>query len=631
MKKISIILILIGACFCEADSGPVAYWSFDQLEGDVIRDNIGAAHGRLRTDMLMATSTPVEHAGWGKSLRLNNHKLEHALYPQRGYVELVSGDVLDFGYENFLVAGWFRSGQIEGGHEFLLSRWDKTGGLAIYLGRHDRSYRGKLIFEVKGLPKSKSVRSDVRLDDDKWHFFAATVRCGEMFIYVDGLKQAGTDKYEDGTTTCVEAYVKGYIGQDYNGEIDELAVWGRAVSEKEIVGIYKDGLREFVSTEPLGIGPEYPQIKIRERMVFDGLKGWEHEGVMYRLACGAMITQAANGDLLSWWITGTENEPSSDNCAVLTRSKDMGKTWSEPEMFVPAQDNMMVVVSNVYPVDEKRLAAFWALLPWDKSYTEWHYRRMYSADNGNTWGTAEKFTIRDNKASLFEGPPLRLTNGKYLFAGTFFDKRPLPLVAPRSELVKARSEAEALAMPKGEGVSGGVYAEYVNGCMAFIADEKDGGGWREAGGVANRPLGLIEPTCLQLKDGRLVMLMRAQYDGYLWRSESRDNGRSWSEAVRTDIANPSTMAHLVRLPDGRIVLIHNHTSKSRRDPLSLWVSDDEMESWYIKADILHGGMMAYPHGLVLADGRLVFVYDHNRRQVRFVEVECISLNQPVRF
>ena len=58
---------------------------------------------------------------------------------------------------------------------------------------------------------------------------------------------------------------------------------------------------------------------------------------------------------------------------------------------------------------------------------------------------------------------------------------------------------------------------------------------------------------------------------------------------------------------------------SRRDPLSIWISDDELATWSIQADILHGGWLAYPCGMIL-DGKLVFSYDRNRRQARFVEV-----------
>ncbi len=40
------------------------------------------------------------------------------------------------------------------------------------------------------------------------------------------------------------------------------------------------------------------RVTIHETVAFDGLKGWTHDGVTYRLACGADIAQMPNGDLL---------------------------------------------------------------------------------------------------------------------------------------------------------------------------------------------------------------------------------------------------------------------------------------------------------------------------------------------
>jgi hypothetical protein len=56
-----------------------------------------------------------------------------------------------------------------------------------------------------------------------------------------------------------------------------------------------------------------------------------------------------------------------------------------------------------------------------------------------------------------------------------------------------------------------------------------------------------------------------------------------------------------------------------RAPLSIWISDDEMASWRIKGDVITGGQLAYPCPLIV-DGDLVFAYDRNRREARFVEV-----------
>ena len=170
------------------------------------------------------------------------------------------------------------------------------------------------------------------------------------------------------------------------------------------------------------------------------------------------------------------------------------------------------------------------------------------------------------------------------------------------------------------------FATHIHGCAAFKTN-KDLTEFEMLGMVENRPLGLLEPTMIELRDGRLVMLMRAEWGGFLWQSESYDRGRTWKPAWQTDIPNPSSMANLLRLPNGYIVLIHNNCGgvvgekPARRSPLSVWVSRDEMTTWFVKEDILFGGDLTYPNGYLLQDGKLVFVYDYNRREVRYVEVD----------
>jgi predicted neuraminidase len=397
-----------------------------------------------------------------------------------------------------------------------------------------------------------------------------------------------------------------------------------------IIGIliaFSAGLSGEVNSPPGAVAPQKCQpenspFKITESVAFDGYKGFLYKDTTYRLACAAIITQAPNNDLLVWCITGSDNEPATDNSVLLVRSSDGGKTWQEPQMLIPATSEYMAVASNIYSLSDGRMVALWAYLPPEKKYTEWHYFRMYSDDSGKTWSKPQAFPVRNSTVALFEGRPLKLANGEYFFAGSFFDKREKPLVAPISELLKAKTEQQAVAMPAGEGKTAGKFATHLHGCMSFTTKNEDATDLIAGGEVKNRPLGLLEPTCVQLKNGSIAMLMRGQFGGFLWRADSKDNGKTWTDAYQTDIPNPSAMAHLLRLPDGRILLINDNNNKNRDgEPLAFWLSDDELKSWYIKSDVLCGGKLAYPHAIVLKDGRVVFVYDFNRRQIRFVEVQ----------
>ena len=61
---------------------------------------------------------------------------------------------------------------------------------------------------------------------------------------------------------------------------------------------------------------------------------------------------------------------------------------------------------------------------------------------------------------------------------------------------------------------------------------------------------LREPSIAQLPDGRLVMIARPE-GAIMW---SSDGGRSWTEPLKTSILGYP--AHMIRLPDDRILLVY---------------------------------------------------------------------------
>ncbi|HEY8390329.1 MAG TPA: sialidase family protein [Clostridia bacterium] len=59
-----------------------------------------------------------------------------------------------------------------------------------------------------------------------------------------------------------------------------------------------------------------------------------------------------------------------------------------------------------------------------------------------------------------------------------------------------------------------------------------------------------EPTIIELSDNSLVMLLRMDGAGCLYRSNSYDGGKSWSEPEKTDIPNPGNKVKLLKFDDG---------------------------------------------------------------------------------
>jgi len=60
----------------------------------------------------------------------------------------------------------------------------------------------------------------------------------------------------------------------------------------------------------------------------------------------------------------------------------------------------------------------------------------------------------------------------------------------------------------------------------------------------------------ELSNGTIVMLMRKDGTVWLYRCDSKDGGKSWSNYYQTNIPNPSNKPRLFNLDNGRIALIN---------------------------------------------------------------------------
>ncbi|NLX95437.1 MAG: exo-alpha-sialidase [Rhodopirellula sp.] len=135
-----------------------------------------------------------------------------------------------------------------------------------------------------------------------------------------------------------------------------------------------------------------------------------------------------------------------------------------------------------------------------------------------------------------------------------------------------------------------------NLCTVFYSD--DGGDtWTKSESDLSSPCyanfvgnnyGADEPCILEMKGGRLWMLMRTQ-TGFLYESFSADQGKTWSEAQPSRFVSSSSPPMLWRMPDGRIIILWNNCESPpahegagvyvNRDALHAAVSDDEGRTW----------------------------------------------------
>ena len=159
--------------------------------------------------------------------------------------------------------------------------------------------------------------------------------------------------------------------------------------------------------------------------------------------------------------------------------------------------------------------------------------------------------------------------------------------------------------------------------------------------------GAIEATLTQLKDDRLWMLLRTNYD-YFWQAYSSDNGMTWDGFGPTGIDASSSPGLVKRLASGRLCLIWNRlyregeTSITRRsgqvsasaaswqrEELSVALSDDDGKTWSRAVVIARqlGARLSYPYLLERHPGELWITTMQGGLKIDVKEADLLS-NEP---
>jgi hypothetical protein len=133
-----------------------------------------------------------------------------------------------------------------------------------------------------------------------------------------------------------------------------------------------------------------------------------------------------------------------------------------------------------------------------------------------------------------------------------------------------------------------------------------------------------EPNWWTLPDNNLTALFRDnKKSGFLYRSFSADNGRTWSIPVRTNFPDARSKFSSTRLKDGRYVLVSN-ANPAKRDPLVISISDDGIV--FNKMYYLVGGRhVDYPH-VIEHEGHLLVAFAGGKQTVEVIKIRLSDLD-----
>ena len=326
------------------------------------------------------------------------------------------------------------------------------------------------------------------------------------------------------------------------------------------------------------------------------------------LCCEAIVRRMPNGELLLVCQCGDITEPAPNNRVYFWHSNDDGNNWSKKTSIVP-EDGRAVYMTEVSVIGNE-IRCY--LTYHNGGFIDYENVVVSSTDNGHTW------TSIGNIPSI---------EGFTFIRGLYTLEDGTELLPYQNYEVSREEEKMLLSSDKPKKIWDSKVEYVKNGVLI----SKDNGKTYTKSNSCDFPLHInnvprwvwSEPTIVELSDGTISMLLRVDGEGYLYRSDSKDEGMNWSTPYKTDIPNPNNKPKLLKYKD-KIALINtpNPTiSFSSRNPLEIWISDDDMKTWQYKKTLIDfPGWISYPDGFI-EKNTLYLSFEFNRHDIYFIKVD----------
>ena len=304
-------------------------------------------------------------------------------------------------------------------------------------------------------------------------------------------------------------------------------------------------------------------------------------------AHGSSLAALPEGGLYATWFGGSR-EGARDVAIYGAKKPPGGPSWSAPFLVhdTPGQSDGNSALW--FDPRRERLWLYFVTLVGEN----WHeaiVKRKVSTDEGKSW--YDPMVMCKQSGWMVGEALLELSNGNLL----------LPL----------HDEG---------GLTGSAWSS-----MVYLSSDRGETWERFPKHQLRSPRGSIQPNVVELDtSGYLLMFMRTQ-DAYIYKSESRDFGRTWSAAEKTDLPSNNARFALIKLRSGALALAYNPVAEDwgARTPLRLALSHDRGRTWPVYKDIEVGpGEYSYPWLLEAPDGLLYVSYTYRRTRIR-----CAALTE----
>lgn len=296
---------------------------------------------------------------------------------------------------------------------------------------------------------------------------------------------------------------------------------------------------------------------------------------------------------------GAGDDAPSDLVTLVSR--DGGRTWGDQKVFLqPGPDETAAYCPGFLRLKSGEIL--------------FRYEMYHHFVKGEPWSITSYAAFSDDECESFSDPAIIFSRSSHM-AGSMNDLRQLStgrIVIPTvyMEGTALQEDGEGHLAPTNTSVSGTYYSD------------DDGRSWKECDNWVYLPMrGSMEPKIEELKDGRLMMIMRTQL-GSVFKSYSEDGGASWSDAQTTGLRSPESCPLLMRVPQtGDLLLIWNDSPYNPkfdhygiRNPLSTTISKDDGLTWLPSKPLETDPEWEFtnPAAMITKDNRLLVAYEASK-------------------
>ena len=349
----------------------------------------------------------------------------------------------------------------------------------------------------------------------------------------------------------------------------------------------------------------YPRLTVERHKVYEPFSGFmfsHHPFLVY-----------FNYEYIAMWSSGIRDEDEPGQRVVISRSRDFVH-WSAPELLaepsVAHNKKPAILTAAGFYIHDNLLTAYFGSYDSDRTHSRLIAR---TSSDGITWSPALDLHL----PVIPNHAPISLMSGRLLICGNFS----FPWTDNPS------------------GLNGWQMSGFYPQELGNISDNP-WSFWKVSKGM-ELPVSLCEGSFYQTEDSVLHMLLRSAgtgFAGYLWLTESKDNGISWSRPVETKFTDNDHKFQFGRLPDGKFFYVGCPVAfpRGRRCPLVFSVSTDGIRfcTHYIIADQPYerkaegrfkGGEYGYPT-VFTRDNRMYIIVSRQKEGVEVIRFDLTQLH-----